>query len=106
MNPHRNLSENETATMVRWLMGLLTCDMSGHTHSVVRDPFLIIEAGTQIQAEETYNGLVPLTSYYPCHPIACRREGGWSLCTDFMSSAELESVIRELTANPVCCNGE
>ena len=43
-------------------MGLLTCDMSGHTHPDVKHPFLIIEARTLQQAEDTYNSLVPLTN--------------------------------------------
>ena len=83
-----------------WLMGLLTCDMSGHTHPAVKRPFLIIEAGTLLQAEDVYNELVALTSYYPCHPVAHHCEGQWSLCTDFMSPSAMETILHELMSDP------
>lgn len=102
MNPNGTFPDNGTEAGRRWLMGLLTCDMSGHTHPDVKHPFLIIEARTLQQAEDTYNSLVPLTAYYPCHPVASHREDGWALCTDFMNPSEMETIIHELTLGTAC----
>lgn len=84
----------------RWLVGLMTCDMSGHTHPVIKRPFLIVEGESSAQAEEIYYNRVPLATYYASHAVASWKDGKWILCTDFMSPSAMETLLRELMSDP------
>lgn len=78
----------------KYLIGLMTCDMSGRGPVHIKEPFLIVGADTEADAEDKYNSLVPLTSYYPCHIIARWNEkDGWQLCSAHMNEKKMLDLI-------------
>ena len=78
----------------KYLVGLMTCDMSGRGPVHIREPFLIVGADTETDAEDKYNSLVPLTTYYPGHIIARWNEkDGWQLCSAHISEKKMNDLI-------------
>ena len=78
----------------KYLIGLMTCDMSGRGPILIKEPFLIVGADTEDDAEDNYNSLVPLTTYYPCHIMARWSEkSGWEGCSDHIDMERIKDLV-------------
>ena len=78
-----------------YLIGLMMCAMDGRGKGELKEPFLIIGADNEKEAEEVYNGYVPLTSYYSCYVIARQESGSTWQSNDYNISQEvLDNILQ------------
>lgn len=77
-----------------YLIGLLVCNMSGAGEGEIKGPYLIVGADDERDAEDEYNGRVPLSSYYPSLVLAVREKGkDWQVSDDKLSRHELRKIL-------------
>ena len=73
----------------------MMCAMDGRGKGELKEPFLIIGADNEKEAEEVYNGYVPLTSYYSCYVIARQESGSTWQSNDYNISQEvLDNILQ------------
>lgn len=90
---HGSMAENNHNEMI-YLIGLLISRMDGVGRGELKGPFLTIKAKSEREAEEIYNGRVPLTTYYPCNVIArLTKNRTWIKVDECLKENEMNQIL-------------
>ena len=78
----------------QYLLGLLTCNMDGSVFTGVHEPYIVINAIDEMDAEDIYRTKVPLSSYYPPYVVAEKRMAGkWTLKTTDINQQQMNEML-------------